>query len=43
MVVMCIWQRPDKTDAFAREEWRKETGDNFNLHHLMHNVLCDHI
>jgi hypothetical protein len=32
MVVMCIWQRPDKTDALAIEEWRKETGDNFNLH-----------
>lgn len=31
MVVVCIWQRPDKTDAFAKEEWRKETGENFNF------------
>jgi len=39
MVVMCIWQRLDKTDAFAREEWRKQSIDNFNLRHLMHTVL----
>lgn len=43
MVVMCIWQRPDKTDAFSREQWRKESSDNFNLQHLMHIVLCDHM